>query len=324
MTAHNPSRHRPGAVGLAAALAVLIVCSVASAAPVPWHKSFDDALEAAHDSDKPILVFVHLGPMNRKDGSGNDPAYEQMVGDTLTDEAVVSAASAFECVELDLRKRSSDEARDKLHVAPIRDELTGRPADAPADALTGVYPITLFLDRNGEESFRMNGYMPAGAYALQLTKAALVIKYQEDVARAPEDAVARRNLGRIYMEMFTEDTDKFYKAAITNLELAVALDPDNQTGANYDAQVDLAIMHLPDDLEAGFATLFHLLSEDTKRTRRFEIQYYMGVAQYALENAPAAIEILQNFETADRESPYFDNEWTALALALLNHIRGRQ
>lgn len=324
MTAHNQSPHKPGVIALAAALTVLFVCSAASAARMPWHESFDKALAAARESHKPILVFVHLGPMNRKDGSGSDPSYEQMIFNTLVDENVVGAASAFECVELDLRKRSSDDARDKLRVAPVRDELTGRPANAPADALTGIYPITLFLDRNGEESFRLHGYMPPAAYAIQLTKAALVIKYQKAVALAPEDAVARRNLGRIYMEMFGEDTDKFYKAALTNLELAVQLDPDNQTGANYDARVDLAIIHLPDDLEAGFATLFQLQSEDIQRTRRFEIQYYMGVAQYALENAPAAIQILQSFETADRESPYFDNQWTALALALLKHIRGRQ
>ncbi len=315
MTAHCPSRHRPGAIGLAAALTVLFVCSAASAARMPWHESFDVALDMARESQKPILVFVHLGPVDSKEGRAPDPQYEQMVSATLVDEIVVNAASAFECVELDLRKRSSDEARDRLHVAPARDENTG--------ALTGVYPITLFLDRTGKESFRLHGYLPPAAYALQLTKAVLVIKYQEDVARAPEDAVARRNLGRICMEMFAEDTDEFYEAAITNLELAVALDPDNQTGANYDARVDLAIMHLPDDLEAGFAVLFQLQSEDTERTRRFEIQYYMGVAQYALENAPAAIQILQSFETADRDSPYFDNEWTALALALLKHIRER-
>lgn len=316
MTAYNPSGHRPSSVLLAATLIAVLVCSVASAASMPWHESFDVALGVASESHKPILVFVHLGAVDRKEGRDPDPQYEQMVSGTLADETVVSAASAFECVELDLRKRSSDEARDKLHVAPARDETTG--------ALTGAYPITLFLDHNGIECFRLNGYLPPVAYAMQLDKAALMIKCQEDVVNAPEDAVARRNLGRVYMEMFGEDTDKFYAAAITNLEMAIALDPENRVGANYDARVDLAIMHLPDDLEGGFAALSELLSEDADQTRRYEIQYYMGVAQYALENAPASIQILENFETADRDSPYFDNEWTALALALLKHIRGRQ
>ena len=55
--------------------------------------------------------------------------------------------------------------------------------------------------------------------------------------------------------------------------------------------------------------------------RRCEIQYYMGVAQYAAGNSQAAIQLLSSFETADRNSPYFNNKWTALALGLLKYIR---
>ncbi|HUS81123.1 MAG TPA: hypothetical protein VM283_07625, partial [Armatimonadota bacterium] len=299
---------------------VALATSGAGAARIPWHRSFDEALTAARAGDKPVLVFVHAGEKDRDPrhpelSQGLDP-YKQMVTETLVDEGVVRAASQFECFELDLRNRANDELRDRLRVGPVQDEGLG--------VVTGVYPLTLFLDSNGRESFRMHGYLPPVAYALQLRRALELMQCRRAVAQNPEDAVARRNLGRSYMEMYEEAGDRFYQAAMENLELAIELDPDNQTGANYDARVDLAIFRLPDDPDKGFVDLFQLQTEDLQRKRRFEIQYYMGVAQYAAGHPGEAIEILKSFETSDRDSPYFNNEWTPLALGLLKLMRQEQ
>lgn len=292
------------------------------AAEVAWHESFQQALAAAQASGKPILVFVHMGEMDR---GGTDEqaldAYAQMARVTLTDANVVEATRDFECFELDLRNRANDALRDQLRVGPVVD-TAGHEV-----AVTGIYPVSLFLDSTGTEQFRMHGYFPPVAYVVQLRRARELISCLGVVKEKPDDPVAHRNLGRIYMEMFTEADDKFYRAAVEHLERAIALDPNNTTGANYNARVDLAILRLPDDPEKAFVELFQLQTEDPERTRRFEIQYYMGVAQYAAGNAAAAVQLLESFETADRNSPYFDNEYTPLALALLKvarqELRGR-
>ncbi len=310
----NPARHRD-ILMLALMAATLVIESPAMAARIPWLPDLDAALHAAGESGKPIMVFVHVGAMDR--GTRGNPdwvdGYHQMATETLVDEFVVEAAQRFECLELDLRKRSNDASRDKLRVGAVRD-----PNDRD---LTGLYPITLFLDQSGDESFRLHGYLPPLAYAVQLKKADQLIGYQGQLALTPDDPVVRRNLGRTYMEMYAEPGDSFHLAALDNLERAIALDPDNETGANYDARVDLAIFRLPDDPEAAFTKLFQLQAEDPDRERRFEIQYYMAVSQYAISNPQMATQILASFETKDRESPYYSNEWTAQALGLLAHIR---
>ncbi|MCD6361781.1 MAG: hypothetical protein J7M38_13075, partial [Armatimonadetes bacterium] len=279
---------RPALLALAA---VMLGGGVCQAAKVAWRDNFEDALKHAREADKPILVFVHMGPMDRSADPADRglDAYEQMATETFTDPNVVAATEMFECFELDLRRRENDQLRDKLRVAPVVDMATGQPT------VTGIYPITLFLDSSGAERFRLHGYLPPIAYVIQLKNARTLIECQRAVERHPDDPVARRNLGRIYMEMYTEPGDKFYQAALENLEKAIKLDPDNATGANYDARVDLTIFHLPDDPQKAFNELFQLQTEDVGR--RFEIQYYMGVAQYAAGNSQAAIQLLSSFET---------------------------
>lgn len=315
-------RRRDMPTGLSALLAVLLAIAAAAAAgaaTVPWHQSFEAAQAAARAAGKPILVFVHMGAMERRGATDRGlDAYEQMATVTFADSSVLAAMAEFECFELDLRDRANDGLRDRLKVSPVVDSA------GEAAAVTGIYPIMLFLDSSGVEHFRVYGYMPPLACVLHLQNARELIDSLAAVAEQPGNAAAHRNLGRIYMEMYTEDGDKFYLAAIEHLEKAIELDPNNETGASYNARVDLCIFRLPDDPQKAFAELFQLQTEDPERARRFEIQYYMAVAQYASGNVPAALELLQSFETADQNSPYYDNKWTALALALLGHIRSEQ
>ena len=115
--------------------------------------------------------------------------------------------------------------------------------------------------------------------------------------------------------------DMKFEAALLVMHQIVELDPDNTAGANYNARVDLAIFKLPDDPQKAFVDLFQLQTEDPERSRRFEIQYYMAVAQFASGDQQSALQLLESFETADRDSPYFNSKWTALALAMLKYIR---
>ena len=310
----------------AAAIAILLVLP-ASAQGINWHTSLDDGLRPAEASHKPMIVFVYLGADDDYVGQREDISLtgdradrqrqvldiRRMIDRTLTDAGVVAAARSFEPVMLDLRLKANDDARERLKVSPVVSEGT--------DHRVGVYPITLFLDSHGDELFRRHGYLPPEAYELQLLRAANLFDGLRETIANPDDATARRNLGRAYMEMDFARGDRFYEAAVRNLEMAVELDPRNESGASYDARVDLAILRLPDNPTEALRALAELQAEDEEDSRRLEIQYYMAVAHYVLEDHAAAARILSDFETDDRRSPYFDSPWTPQALGLLQYIR---
>lgn len=297
-------------------LALALTATVAGAARAHWHESLEAGLQAAANSHKPILVFAFIS----QPGGVYDSAHDYMLHQTLIDEQVVQVLGRFEAVRLDIRRPENGPARRQLKISPVRTEGVGV---VEAERI-GIYPITLFLNDHGEELFRRHGYLPPAAYAAELTRAANLFDAIRAADARPDDPVARRNLGRAYMEMeFTPD-DPFYRAAVENLERAIALDPDNATGAAYDARVDLAILRLPDDPQKALTDLRALQAQEPEGDRRFELQYYIAVAQYVLEDIPGAIRTLERFETGDRNSPWFDSPWTPEALGLLAHLRERQ
>lgn len=310
-----------GGKGRALRLAVvgaltLAVTTAAPAAQANWHDRLEAGLEAAAVSHKPIVVFAFIS----QPGGAYDSAHDYMLHQTLVDEQVVEALGRFEAVRLDLRQPENDAARRRLRISPVRTEGTG----VIESERIGIYPVTLFLDEGGEELCRRHGYLPPAAYAAELTRAANLFAALRAAEAHPNDPVARRNLGRAYMEMEFSPDDQFYRAAVENLERAIALDPDNATGAKYDARVDLTILRLPDDPQRALDDLRALQAEEPEGDRRFELQYYIAVAQYVLEDLPGAIKTLERFETDDRESPWFDSPWTPEALGLLRHLRERR
>lgn len=315
---------------LAAAIAgALVVCAPPAAAEsIDWHTSFEEGLEAAAASGKPMLVFVFISegddeyvgerqrislPGDRSRQRRQELDRRRMIDRTLTDPQVMEAARAFEPVMLDLRLRANDDARRRLRVSPVVSE--------DADQRVGVYPITLFLDANGDELFRRHGHLPPEAYALQIRRAATLFEKLRAVTEEPGDPVRRRELGRAYMEMDFSRGDRFYQAAVRNLEEAIELDPGNATGAHLNARIDLAILRLPDNPAGSLDTLQQLAEQDERGERRLETEYYMAVANFVLNDHAAARRILSEFETDDRNSPYWDSPWTPQALGLLQHIR---
>jgi len=301
---------------------LLVACAIpAVAARISWHRNWEQALQAAAESGKPILAFVYLSASNRPGNENTLEPSRRMLSQTLVDPAVVEAAKAFEPILIDVRDPDTASLRRKLKIGPVSAQLDA--LSPQAEEYVAAYPITLFLDSHGDELFRRRGYLPAVAYAIQLERAATLFEKMRAVTEDPNDPVARRELGRAYMEMDFAPDDPFYRAAVRNLEAAIEMDPDDVTGANFDARVDLAILRLPEDPEAAVAKLFELQSEDEDGDRRLEIQYYMAVAYYVMEDLPAATQLLEQFETGDENSPYFDSEWTPQALGLLKHIRQR-
>ncbi len=313
----NRRTHLRRSIALALSIASLCLCAatIAGAARAHWHRSFEDGLAAAAQSGKPIVVFAYIS----QPGGAYDFAHDGMLNETLVDEGVVEALEAFEAVMFDVRAPGNQAARRRLNVSPVVTPATGV-VDVERVA---TYPITLFLDRRGDELFRRHGYLPPDAYRLQLERSAALFEKLRAVTEEPDSAVARRELGRAYMEMDFAPDDPFYRAAVENLERATELDPNNLTGAKFDARVDLTILRLPDDPEQALTDLRDLQAQDDDGDRLFETQYYIAVAQYVLEDMAGAIRTLERFETDDRDSPWFDTPWTPQALGLLGHIRER-
>lgn len=321
------SRIRPLTVALAAVL--LVAAAVpGAAAGINWHDSYESALSAAGQSDKPILVFVYMseqnrsasGPreqirINREDaqGSGQRLDVVRMLQETLNAPEVVEAATQFESFKLDLLDPANDDARRQLKVSPG--------VDVSTDTRAAMYPLTVFLDSSGHELFRRPGSMPALGYAALLGQAAKLQAARNAVLDDPRDATKRRQLGRAYMEMDPTPEDRIYEAAVEHLQAAIQLDPQNETGANFDAQVDLAILSIPEAPEEAVGRLFELQTQGNDGHRKLEIQYYMAVAHFVMEDYASAKKLLREFETEDRNSPYWDSPWTPQALGLLEYVK---
>ncbi len=324
------SERRSSALLLLIALGV--AASIASAADqIAWHHSFESALQSAQTSHKPLMVFAY-----RMDA----PACEQMDETTLGRADVVAAAGQFECVALDVADKANEDIERRLGLGPAR--------SANGSDTYSAYPITVFYDSAGKEQFRRHGFLPPAAFAMQLNKAYRLIECLGAVAEQPYDARRHRELGRAYMELDIEKGDKYYEAAIAHLRRAIQLDPENTTGANFDARVDLIIFKLPTSPSEAFDKLAAAQREAPDGERRFEIRYYMAVAQWVmgqerlaaaqaaaggetLSDAAAAkilapfsakaAELLMPFHTAEKGTPYYESEWAAPALILLYAIR---
>ncbi len=330
MTRPSERRRSTSAILSAAILfaALSAVGAPSACAAIDWHGSLDKALQAAEKSGKPVFAFVYLGEQTpgasgqreeislRREGdpvASQQVDIERMLKLTLSDPDVVAAARGFEALKLDLCDPRTDAARIALKVGPG--------VDAINETRVGMYPITVFLDSSGEEIFRRHGCMPALGYAAQLEQARELLEKRSAVLDDPQDAVKRRNLGRAYMEMDPTPDGHIYLAAVENLEEAVRLDPRNETGANFDARVDLTILAIPRDPKQSVPELFRLQSEDADDHRKLEIQYYMAVAHFVMEDYASARQLLREFETEDRNSPYWDSPWTPQALGLLEYIK---
>ena len=330
MTRSSGRRRNTAAIFTAAILSALLgtLAGPAAAAAIDWHDGLDEALQAAEESGKPVFAFIYLGEQTpgasgqreeisvRREG---DPVasqqldLERMLKQTLSDADVVAAARNFEALKLDLCDPRTDAARIALKVGPG--------VDAGTETRVGMYPITVFLDPSGEEIFRRHGCMPALGYAAQLEQAHELFEKRGAVLADPRDAIKHRELGRAYMEMDPTPDDQIYQAAVEHLQEAVRLDPGNETGANFDARVDLAILSIPQSPEQtrrSITDLFRLQTEDADGHRKLEIQYYMAVAHFVLEDYASAKQLLREFETEDRNSPYWDSPWTPQALSLIH------
>jgi len=252
-------------------------CGVAPAAELHRYGTWAEARAAAQKSRKFILAYIYR--------NGHE-ACAAMENNTFSKEAVVKALDAYEVVALNGEARQNRDFCDRYHVGTRYNEKGDKYDGKTAFA---AIPAYLFLDANGTEYYRTYGFYAPDVFLHLLGQVAHLIEWQCALAAHPQDARMRADLGRLYLEMSRPDKGR------PLLEDAVKLDPNNDTGARADAELDLVILSIPDDPVMALRNLVAYQFNRPETKRGLEIRYYMAVAQLAAGKEDQAEKILLDF-----------------------------
>lgn len=269
---------RPRCVLLALlALCSAGVCSLALGEDLTRHGSWAAAQAAARVSGKFIFVYIYE---HNQEGC-------LAMENTFSDAAVVRALQGYEMLALNGDARQNREFCEHYRVGTRYDE--GRAGTEDGRMAFAAIPAFLFLDYNGREYYRTYGSYAPDTFLLLLGQVARVIEYQCALAQRPQDARVHADLGRLYLEMSRTALGK------PLLEKAIKLDPDNNTGARADAELDLTILSIPADPVMALRNLVAYQFNHPGTRRLFEIHFYMAVAQLAAGREDQAEKILLDF-----------------------------
>jgi thioredoxin 1 len=106
-----------------------------SAESISWHATFDDALDAAQESGRLVLVDFHA--------EWCDPC-KALEHETFPAPEVVNAAAAYECVRVDVDRHPELAMRYEVQSIPNIALLS--PAGKPLHGIMGFYPPQAFAD----------------------------------------------------------------------------------------------------------------------------------------------------------------------------------
>ncbi len=300
---------RPAAIVSLTVLSLTVSAVRPLAAPrdMNWQPTVEAALKAASARGKPLYVYVYASHNPRFVREGRDPKCVHMERVTLANPQVQAALGNYVLCALDIHNPDNESFLGKHNIVPAAEE-EGR-------ITTYQLPANLFLNSRGQEVYRISGYVPPQSFTNTLDNVRALIKAQEAVEANSQDAAAYARLGHFYLKL------QRYEKARQYLNKAVALDPDNQTGAKAEANVDLAILEIADNPQQAYQQLTAYLNQYPQSPRRLEVCYYMGVALVAAGDQQRAIKVLQRFETSDKSAPEYDSPWTPYALWLLKQLR---
>ncbi len=279
---------------------------------VRWHPTFAAAQAQSAQSAKPILV-VGYAP--------DDEHSQNLINKILRHPQVIEHLKKFEL----FAANADDEATKsfceqyKIGVVKQTDEWV---------TLYSAPPVLIFLDKDGSQYFRDQGYTPttvgeahprdvtdlaAAAFAIRLQKVLQLIAGLRQLAVAPTAAVYAQ-VGHMLVEL------ERFEEARPHLQKALQLDPANQAGAFANAYLDLTIMAIADEPERVRQQLEDYAARYPDSDRLLEARYYQGVCLIAAEKYKQAWTVLRTFRTNDRSAPEFDSPWTPLALGLLQQL----
>jgi len=286
----------------------LVAGAAGSSLPrIRWHDSWEQALKAASRSHKPIYFFVYA-----RDDSNSNYMWEY----TLVDPKVVKQLAHFEACALNAKTARNHEFLRRYNLAVSKEPT-----------VNGVYrnylPANLFTDERGRKLYAAPVYMEPDAMCYLLQQMLVLDQSLDRIAKNSNDACAYAQAGHVYLELC------LYDQARTFLDKAVALDPDNKSGAKKDAVLDLIILDIPASSEeqqvkqalTAYNKLQRYLRSYPRSGRELEARYFMAVCQYIAHKPREALKILDYFYGPGKSEAFNNNVWTQRALGLRKAIR---
>jgi len=278
-----------------------------------WHEDWEKASAQATETGKPIYVYVWEYPRVTSDvwarAKEHNPCY-QMSQSTLANEQVGRMLRDYVLCALE------------LHLPPnrqfIHDHVPGLLPDADEEQAgfsTYRLPFHLFLDSSGTQVFDIYGYIPPQWFVQILEAVQTLIKGQDAESGQLEQARAYARLGHICLEL------ELYEEAKKHLEHSIELDPDNKAGAKADAELDLAIISIPDAPAQARRKLESYLEEHPSSARGSEVRYFLAVTQYLAGERGEAMRILEQIARIPEPGSEQERRWIEQAAILLDQLR---
>ncbi len=281
-----------------------------------WYENWEEARSQAQKSGKPVYVYVWEYPrMSRDDWARVEkynPCY-QMGQLTLTDQQVKRMLRDYVLCALEIHIPLNRQFT-REHAPGLLPDADEKQAGFSAYRL----PFHLFFNKSGEKVFQIYGYIPAQWFVRTLEAVQLLIQGQGAEEDELKQARAYARLGHICLEL------KLYEEAKKHLEHAIKLDPDNKTGAQADAKLDLAIISIPDAPAKANRVLESYLDDHPHSTRRTEVRYFLAVAQYLADNRSGAIRILEQIERIQEPGSEQERRWIEYAAILLRQLQAQK
>lgn len=262
------------ALGLVAAWRLASGPAVAEEAPqIRWHDSYEAALAAAKQSDKPVMADFYT------DWCG---FCKRMDREVLSQPAIIKTLAGFEAVKVDGEARA-----DLVDRYGIRG-----------------YPTFLFVDADGRELYRASGYSPPKPFGVTLRRALAVAQAAPELARLE----AKRDAGDATGEELARASflllraDRVERAAEAADEALAALPADSP--ARVGAELDRLIARAQAGNRDALAGLEAWIGANIEHDRRWEAQYERGLALALADQLAAGARALGEVVRQDGESDW--------------------
>lgn len=276
-----------------------------------WHRDWEQARKAALSSGRCVFVYVY---------QHYRPSCVEMETKTFAEDEVAKALRThFELMAVPANSSHQRDFLDKYHLGVQEID------EGDYEVGVTVSPAYVLLDATGREYIRFFGYYPPSQFREAIARLVEIARLSKRVAEHRDDAVACAQLGHLHLELDRPQTGKPW------LERAVALDPDNARGARQEAELDLAILGIPDDPQAAYGRLVAYRLAHPESPRSLEVLYYMAVAQVAAERYADAERILLDFQAIPpllpdnkTPNPLYRSKWCEQADVLLKQLQQLQ
>jgi len=285
-----------------------------------WKTKSAEVLADAQTSGRPIYAYIW---------TRFEPACNEMSSQTLMYDLVVAQLQGFERLAVDALNQQNFPFLDQYKVPYVKLAPLNQPIDpnaptgpTPPQDMTvqarAEWPTNLFLDSQGKEIFRVYGFVAGKQFAQMLGQVQELAKQWDLLRQNPNSLAAEAALGHLYLQL------KVFGESRKHLQHALALDPQNTSGVLPDVQLDLTILALPDDTQAGALALVDWQKRNPHHPRLLEAVYYQAVAEVNNGDLGGAVKLLNRFAQAKPGSPESKSEWFVPACSLLLRIQQQQ